>query len=330
VFGIGSITKVFIATVILQLAEEARLNLSDNVSQHLEPETYANITNASDSTISQLLRHEAGIDSWEDDAEWIAHGRGKDLDPSHVWGKTEPLEYVRRPRKIAPPQGEWYYSNTNYTLLGLVIEAVTANTAEGEIRSRIIEPLGLGIYLEGFEAAHGDMPSRYHWVTDTFRSAAGLCPLFPLVRPDLMDASTSNLSVEWTAGGMLSSARDLVVFGKALRDGRLLKPASLKLMRQWRPTTTLGGEMGHGLFRIKFAGSGESEYWDGHFGGVLGFTAGLWWAEDGDVVVSVFSNVGTMHAGAVPGSGAHVIMNSGFLSAARELARCDDGDAFPA
>lgn len=326
-FGIGSITKVFTATVILQLIEEGKLSLSDTVSQHLPPETYANIDDAANASISQLLRHQAGIDSWEDDPEWIAHGRGRHLVPAHVWSKTEPLGYIRRPKKTAPRSGEWYYSNTNYTLLGLVIEKLTANTAESEIRARILEPLALrNTYLEGFEPARGHVPSRYHWVTDTFRSTAGICPSFPLVRDDLLDATTSNLSVEWTAGGMLSSASDLVKFGQALRDGKLLKPESLDTMKQWVGAATPGSEMGHGLFRMKFTGSGGSNYWNGHFGGVLGFTGGLWWAEDGDVVVGVFSNVGTMHAGSVAGSGAHVIVSTEFLGTARELADCDCGD----
>ncbi|OAQ64678.1 D-stereospecific peptide hydrolase [Pochonia chlamydosporia 170] len=325
-FGIGSITKVFTAIVILQLCEEGKLRLSDAVAHHLSSETYAEIDDAADATISQLLGHEAGIDSWEDDPKWITHGRGQTLDPRHIWEKTEPLSYIRRPKRIAPKRGEWYYSNTNYTLLGLIIEKIAQNTAESEIRNRILTPLNLhDIYLEGFETARGALPSRHHWATDTFRSTAGICPSFSLIRDDLIDASTSNLSVEWTAGGMLSSATDLVRFGQALRDGKLLRPESLDVMKKWR-TTAPGSEAGRGLFRTKFAGSGGSEYWDGHFGGVLGFTAGLWWAEDGDVVVAVFSNVGTMHAGSVAGSGAHVIMNTGFLGVARELAEVDGGD----
>ncbi|TWU72263.1 hypothetical protein ED733_002000 [Metarhizium rileyi] len=323
-FGVGSVTKIFTATVILQLVEEGKLNLSDTVSQRLAPETYWGIDDAADATVSQLLRHEAGIDSWEDDPVWIAHGRGKGLDPSYVWGKTEPLRYLRRPKKTAPERGKWYYSNTNYTLLGLLIEAITANTAESEIRKRILEPLALeDIYFEAFEAPRGHIPSRYHWVTDTFRAVAGLSVRLPLVRNDLLDVSTSNLSFEWIAGGMLGSATDLVRFGKALRDGRLPEPESLETMKQWKDAGTTGCEMGHGIFRIKFAGPCGSEFCNGHFGDVLGFSGGLWWAEEGNVVVAVFSNVGTMHAGPVAGSVAHIIMSMGFLEVARELGDYD-------
>ena len=71
------------------------------------------------------------------------------------------------------------------------------------------------------------LPHRYHWATPTFLEEAGVNATFSDVRPDLIDASGSNLSVEWTAGGMVSTARDLALYGTALRDGRLLNPESM-------------------------------------------------------------------------------------------------------
>lgn len=121
-FGIGSITKVFIATVILQLVEEGKLALSDRVDLYLTSKVLRDIDRAGNATVHQLLGHTAGIDSWEDDPHWIVHGRGRLVQPAYVWTKTEPLDYIRRPRSTAPSAGEWGYSNTNYTLLGLIIE----------------------------------------------------------------------------------------------------------------------------------------------------------------------------------------------------------------
>lgn len=319
-FGIGSITKVFVAVVILQLVEEKKLHLDDTVGQHLGEDVYQGVDDVHDATIARLLSHEAGIDSWEDDSTWIQHGRGSKLDPSHIWTKTEPLDYIRRPKITAPDPGRWYYSNTNYTLLGLVIEKVTNNTAEAEIRRRILQPLELQhTFLEGFELSSlGAVSGRYHFATSTFRDSAGVCPSFPNVRKGLIDCSPSNLSVEWTAGGMVCSASDLVKFALALREGRLLGPESFAIMTEWRPTTG-PTEMGHGLFRMK---SPESEdKWLGHNGGVLGFTSCLWWAEKGDCVVSVMSNVGVMHSGDVPSSAGHVLAKTEFLELASQLAR---------
>ncbi|EXA46423.1 beta-lactamase [Fusarium oxysporum f. sp. pisi HDV247] len=318
-FGIGSITKIFVAVIVLQLVEEGKLRLSDTVSALLEPSVYRDIVDAGEATVARLLSHEAGIDSWEDDPSWIRDGRGSEMNPSYIWTKTEPLDYVRRPKKTAPEPGRWYYSNTNYTLLGLIIEEVTRNPAESEIRHRILSPLGMTqTYFEGFESppSEGLLPSRYHWSTDTFRDAAGTNPSFPPMSEHLIDCTSSNLSTEWTAGGILSSATDLATFAVALRDGKLLNSESLAIMTEWRPAAN-GEEMGHGLFRIKRPDGGA---WLGHFGRVLGFTAALWWKEGGDCVIVVLSNVGRMHAGNVPSSGSHVVAKSNLLEFASKLA----------
>ena len=149
-FGLGSITKVFVTVVILQLVEEAKLGLQDTIRDILAPEVYDGIENAPEATIAGLLNHTAGIDSWEDDPAWIVNGRGEKLDPTKIWGKAETLDYIRRPNLSGPTPGKFSYANTNFTLLGLVIEKITQRTAEGEIRRRILEPLNMEhTYLEG-------------------------------------------------------------------------------------------------------------------------------------------------------------------------------------
>ena len=105
VFGIGSITKVFLAVVVLQLVEQGKLALSDCLGEYLAPEVLRDIDIAQGVTIEQLLGHTAGIDSWEDDPVWIRHGRGRDVRPDHIWSKTEPLDYIRRPRSERAAEG---------------------------------------------------------------------------------------------------------------------------------------------------------------------------------------------------------------------------------
>jgi D-alanyl-D-alanine carboxypeptidase len=320
-FGVGSITKVFVAVVIFQLIEEGKLHLSDTVSKLLDPEIYRDIDNAAGASVALLLSHETGIDNWEDDPTWLKVGRGSEMDPAHKWTKVEPLDYLRRPRLTAPDPGNWYYANTNYELLGFMIETITHNTAEAEIRQRILEPLGMNhTFLEGFEPQNqGTITHRYHFATEKFRETAGICPAFPELQDGkLIDCTASNLSVEWTAGGMISTPSDLVKLATAVRDGRLLGPKSLEFMKTWRPTADKTSEMGHGIFRIR---DSEENAWLGHFGGVLGFTGALWWTEEGDCAISVLSNVGAIHTGEVPSSGAHVILKSKLRELASQLAR---------
>ena len=120
IFGIGSITKVFVAVIILQLIDESQLNVSDKISEHLDQNDLDGIGNANDATIGRLLSHTAGVESWGEDPNWIMEARGKKLDPKTIWGKKDALKYVRRPSKLET--GRFSYSNTNHTLLGLIIE----------------------------------------------------------------------------------------------------------------------------------------------------------------------------------------------------------------
>jgi len=327
VFGIGSITKVFVTIVILQLIEEDKLKLSDTVPSLLPEEVFHGIGNSELATVGGLLQHSAGVESWEDDPKWIVEGRGKELDPNRVWGKLDTLEYIRRPSALTP--GTFSYANTNFTFLGLIIEKITGNTAESEIRKRILTPLGMNdTFLEGFEEGvdKEKVPRRYHFATRDFIKLAGICPRFPELEwngSNLIDATGSNTSVEWVAGGMISSPSDLQKLAIAISDGKLLNPSSMKILQDWKPASKTA-EIGHGLFRFRSPlGYGT---WLGHNGSLLGFAGSLFWAEEGDCVVCVLGNVGTMHAGDVRSSAAHVAINTEFMELAKKLARLNEGD----
>lgn len=290
-FGIGSITKTFAAVVILQLAEEKKLDLNSTPAALLG-DAVADIPNADRATLLQLLNHTSGIYSWEDDAEWIRQGRGAEMDVSRHWGKADTLAYIKS-AKHAPtnaPGAAYSYSNSNHTILGLIIEKVTGNTAEAEIRSRILRPLGLkNIYMDGFEAVPKDrIAGNYHFATDEFVKTAGVNAAFPEIAPEVIETSKANLSVEWTAGGLVSTARDLALYARALRDGKLLKPASMAILKDLSPFG-----YGHSLSTLK----GTPELIYGHSGGVLGFSAAMYWQADKDLVMVVLMNIGTMHSG---------------------------------
>lgn len=317
-FGVGSITKLFVAVVILQLIEEQKIALDGQAISILGPGIVDGIPHASEASIGSLLSHTSGIPSWEDDPTWIKDGRGENVKPEKTWGKAETLDYVKRPGVTGFPVGKFNYANTNYTILGLIIEQVTRNTAESEIRRRILQPLGMSrTYLEGFEQPSSDRTTRrYHWATDTFRSTAGISPRVTQVRDDLVDVSGTNLSVSWTAGGMISTPTDLLKFAGALQNGRLLKESSLRTFMEWHEADETK-DMGHGIFVLKRPSLPGT--WIGHNGAVLGFNAGLWWNTDGSCAVAICSNAGVSHAGVVPSSAARVVGATEFLELAAKL-----------
>ncbi len=333
VFGIGSITKVFVVATVLQLAEEGKVDLQAPIGRLLDPAATAGIANADTATVAQLMDHSAGIPSWEDDPVWIREGRGSGLDVAQRWGKQQTLDYIRGPGHppLHAPGSAYSYANTHHTLLGLLIERVTGRSAESEVRRRILQPLGLeSTWLEGFEPGRPELlPRRYHYATPEFLRDAGVAAPFREVWPGLIDASASNLSVEWTAGGMVTTPRDLAEFMRALRDGRLLKPESLRFMTRWTQPAGGGGQVGHGLFRD----TRGDEASIGHTGSVLGFTGSAYWLEREDAIVVVLSNVGTMHSGKVPVSASSVARDSEFAALARRYAvqtgATQDGAARP-
>jgi D-alanyl-D-alanine carboxypeptidase len=324
-FGIGSITKTFVAVVILQLAEEGRLDLNATAARLLGT-AVEGIPNADKATIAQLLNHTAGVPSWEDDPAWIRDGRGATLDVSRTWGKTDTLRYIKGHAPLDAAGAKFSYANTDFTLLGMIVEQVTGQEAVGEIHRRILAPLGLkDVYLEGFEPVpQNRLPHRYHWATPEFRRNAGVNAAFPEVRPGMIDASRSNLSVEWTAGGMVATARDLALYGVALRDGRLLKTQSMKFMTEWFPVKDsawfpAGGraQVGHNVFRFEYP---DGLAVIGHDGDVLGFTGCLYWLEGTDAVVAVVCNVGAMHSGDVRGVAYSVGKEREFIDQAKRVA----------
>jgi len=298
-YGIGSITKTFVAVVVLQLVEERKLRLDETPAGILGPTITQGIANAKTATLAQLMNHTSGIPSWEDAPRWIHDARGDAYDPKRRWSAMDGLSYIRGSNPLAAPGALYHYSNTDYTLLALIVEKVTGQPLTLEIRRRILKPLGLqDIYFEGYEPVPEDrVPHRYHFATAQFRQTAGVSSHFPEVRPGLIDVSVSRLSSEWAAGGLVATAKDLARFARGLRDGKLLKPGSLAFMMQWVPTDYPGMQVGHGLFRMLRE---DGLHQIGHTGGTLGFTAEVEWLEETDLIFARLANGGVIDAGKVP------------------------------
>jgi D-alanyl-D-alanine carboxypeptidase len=278
---------------------EERVLREDTKAADVLGASFCDLPNFSQVSVGQLLSHTSGIPSWEDDPAWIRDARGQNLVLSRIWSKTEGLDYLRSSPPLGAPGERVSYSNTNYTLLGLIIERATGADAAVEIRRRVLAPLGVQhFFLEGFEAASpaARVARRYHFAPPEFREQAGINDAFAEVVPGLIDVSASNLSAEWLAGGYLASMRDLAQWGCALRGGDIVKPESLAFMQRWR-SVKRGSWVGHGLLRTDFP-SGVAMI--GHDGGVLGYSAMLFWEEGVDATIAIACNAGSVHSGQVP------------------------------
>ena len=134
-FAIGSVTKNFVATLTLKLAEEGKLSLEDSLHTWLP--SYQHIDR--NITIRQLLNHSSGIYMfWSNQKIW------DDLkkDRTKIWTPEEILSYIKEPYDFAPGE-RFRYSNTNYLLMAMIIERVTGSSLSAEFRERFWEPLGI-------------------------------------------------------------------------------------------------------------------------------------------------------------------------------------------
>lgn len=258
-FRIGSVTKSFVATVALQLVAEHRLGLDDPIERHLP----GLVPDGARITVRHLLQHTSGLYDYTD--RLLGGATVPDLVRMRyrTWSPRELLTYALGEPPLFEPGSEWSYSNTNYIIVGLLIERITGRPYGAEVTRRIIRPLGLHqTEVPGSDPdisgphAHGYLP---------LRGDGGIVPV---------DITRYNPSVAWAAGEMLSSAADLNRFYGALVSGRLLPPPLLAQMQ----TTASTESYGLGLLSVTLR-SGTTLW--GHTGGIFGYETVALTAADG-------------------------------------------------
>lgn len=273
-FRIYSITKTFTATIVYQLVDEGILTLDDTVAQWLDEPEIARIPNVEHATIRQVLNHTSGIYDFADDDSpfWDDAFLGPEADWTKVWTLPELLAYAD-PANHAPyfaPGEGFHYSNTNYLLLGMIIEKATGREFGGELQSRILTPLGLN---DTFFATGGTMPE-------------GVVDGYQLLDDQLVNVSEINLSWVWAAGNLVSTTADLLRFASATISGELLSPESFKEMFTFVPSENPNLQFGSGLY-LDVTPNGTLIGMDG---GSAGFNANMMWLREEEVTVVVLVN----------------------------------------
>lgn len=216
---VGSITKSFVATVLLQLVGEGRLSLDDSVERRLP----GVVPGGQDITVRQLLNHTSGIYNYTDDETWLADALAT---PEKHWTPLELVAVATSQEPVFAPGTSWSYSNTNYLLAGLIVERVTGHTVAGEIDRRIVRPLGLH---RTFLVVDDRVPS---WQAHGYLTPSAITELgLPLPEDGgYLDTTFWPPTWAWAAGAMVSTTHDLSRFYEALLGGRLLRPAQLAEM----------------------------------------------------------------------------------------------------
>lgn len=236
-YRIGSITKVFTAALIFQLIEEGALTLDTKLSLF-----YPQIKNADKISISQMLYHKSGLYNYTDSKK-INKIRFK---PET---KRKLVKLISKCEPLFEPGEKFTYSNTNYLLLGFIVEDVTKKTYPEVLEQKITKPLGLdNTYFCDKPDINKNEASSYYFADNKWNDAYNL-----------------DMNVAYSAGGITSTTKDLIKFVTALFDGRIISKESIDEMIKTEE------DWGRGIFKFRF----EDKYSYGHNGAIEGFNSHL-------------------------------------------------------
>jgi D-alanyl-D-alanine carboxypeptidase len=273
-FSVGSVSKTFLAALVLQLADEGRLSLDDPVLRWLPTAAVP-----ADTTIRELLDHTSGLyDFFSNpaiDTALLANRR-------QAWTPARALGYMRAPYCAAGTC--WHYSNSNYVLLGQVVQQVTGNPVATELRRRFFAPLRLvRTFVQGAEAARGTVATSYEVLgsgssTRTVSQGDGTA----------ISPFTSVVTAAGSAGAIAATSRDLAVWARRIYGGAILRPAALAAMLDVSHSVGAGSALPYGLGVEEVSLGGRLT--EGHNGRLIGAGATMRYLPDSGFSIAVVTN----------------------------------------
>ncbi|TQM82143.1 D-alanyl-D-alanine carboxypeptidase [Saccharothrix saharensis] len=283
-FRVASNTKTVTATIALQLVAEGRLALADPVERWLP----GVVPNGGAITVEMLLKQTSGLYDFLDDPRLVGLITGQE---PRRWRPAELVAVaVEHPPLFAPGE-RWDYSNTNYTLAGMVLESASGVTYGELVARRVTGPLRLTDTHLPTDAtfpgrhAHGYEPDAEHLAPHL---PPGTPPGLGFAGPehhDHVDVTGIDVSPAWAAGGMTSTARDWQRFQSALLSGRLLPREQLRAMLATVPQDAGTDRYGLGVMEV---GTPCGTVW-GHTGGLPGYSTHAFADRTGTRTVTVLT-----------------------------------------
>jgi D-alanyl-D-alanine carboxypeptidase len=243
---IASITKTFTATAILLQVADGKLSLEDPIGKWLP-----SVPNADQITVRDLLAMRSGLYDFTAEPKFL---KAFTENPLMKFSPQDVVKIEETHKPVAAPDTETKYTDSNYVLLGLILEAVTGETVEKVITDKVIEPLGLTHTNFPTTAAMPKPFSQGYFAGDDGKSK-------------IQDYTAVNPKVAWTAGAMVSTLGDLRKYGRELATGTLLPPSlQAERLKFGDIPNGSGPSVGYGL-GILHVGS-----WLGHDGAIFGFS----------------------------------------------------------
>jgi len=258
-FRIASNTKTFTATAILQLVDEGSLSLDASLSQFVGGIPYGDQI-----TVRELLNMTAGIYDYVDDETILTKYKADPLLPGFT--ALDAIEIIKQHQPDFVPGTSAKYSDSNYLLLGLIVEKITGRSVGSVIQTKILDKLGMR------QTSFPTTPAMPRPFSRGY---------FPVVDGVPRDVTESNPNFALGAGAMISTLGDLRIWAKALATGTLLSPATQQLRLQ---TIEIQPGVRYGL------GITEINGFFGHTGGILGYGTAVFYLPEADATFVVISN----------------------------------------
>lgn len=253
-YRVGSITKIFTAIVTFQLIEEGRLSLDSKLSYY-----FPEIKNAETITIANMLNHTSGIYNY---LEWEDYYDQK----SRIYTRENMLELVKKGKPDFKPGKDSSYSNSNYLLLGYIIEDITGKSYADNIKTRIVDKIGLqNTYCEKDSSDFDKRTKSYKFNGEHWSEEPDTDPVFT-----------------FSAGNIVSTTEDLSKLMHELFTGNLVSKSSLEQMKQANSTAV----MGYGLFKTPF----YENMGYGHTGRIDEFHSGVAYFPEDSFTVAILAN----------------------------------------
>jgi CubicO group peptidase (beta-lactamase class C family) len=264
IFQLGSVTKQFTSAVILKLQEEKKLSVSDKLSKY-----FPGYPKGDSITIEQLLTHTSGIYNYTNDGKFMANEVTKSANREMMMAlfKDKPLDFS--------PGSSWSYSNSGYSLLGYIIEAVTKKPYEQAVRKYIFTPLKMT--HSGFDFTH-------------LKSNEKAIGYFKLNDKEKVEAPIVDSSVSFSAGAIYSTIGDLYLWHKALQKNSILSRE-----QQEKAYTPVKNRYGYGWSIDSIEGKRRVS----HGGGIHGFITTIARVPEDDICIVLLSNASNTTVGEI-------------------------------
>ncbi len=273
----GSVGKTYCAAAAMQLIKEGFFSLDDKIEKHLGKEKwFARLPNAKDITVRQLMNHTSGLVRYEFKEQFT-----KDLtaNPAKVWKPEELVAYILDTEAPFNAGLGWDYSDTNYIVLGMIMEKTTGKKYYDLVKARVLKPLKL----------KNTVPSDGPKIKGLIQGYAGKDN--PFGGKDAVIENGKfiiNPQFEWTGGGMAATTEDLAVWAKAMYEGRAFPPDMVPVMLDGVSAPMLGREAKYGLGVIIRPTRAGTTY--GHSGFFPGYMTDMMYFPDKKFAIAVQVN----------------------------------------